>query len=235
MPRKPRLSLVGVPCHIIQRGNDRRECYFETENYQYYLHCLDQARLRYNVAVHAYVLMTNHVHLLMTPTTATGASRVMQLIGNRYVQYINKKYRRTGTLWEGRHHSSLVESERYLLTCYRYIELNPVRAGMVGHPEDYRWSSYRHHACGRLNCIITDHPLYLGIAPDQAQRCQAYQALFQTALDDNAVKDIRKAAAFSMPLGDDRFKAQVEVMLNRTIGQAALGRPRLAKNKAGQR
>ena len=135
------MYLPGVPSHVVQRGNDRQACFFEQENHLFYLDCLGQACRRYEVVLHAYVLMTNHVHLLMTPVTELGISRVMQLVGNRYVQYINKSYRRTGTLWEGRHKASLIDAERYLLTCYRYIELNPVRAGMVMHPGDYAWSS----------------------------------------------------------------------------------------------
>jgi putative transposase len=140
MPRKPRMYLADVPSHIVQRGNDREACFFEQDNYRFYLQCLGEACRRYAVSLHAYVLMTNHVHLLMTPSTAEGVSRVMQLVGNRYVQYINRSYGRTGTLWEGRHRSSLVDAEHYLLRCYRYIELNPVRAKIVSHPGEYRWS-----------------------------------------------------------------------------------------------
>jgi putative transposase len=117
MPRTRRMYLPGVPSHIIQRGNDRKPCFFENENYLFFLNCLESAANRYQVAVHAYVLMTNHIHLLMTPSTEPSISRVMQLVVNRYVQYINKKYGRTGTLWEGRQKASLVDSERYLLIC----------------------------------------------------------------------------------------------------------------------
>lgn len=138
MPRKQRMYLADVPAHVIQRGNNREACFYAEQDYLFYLDCLQNACERYQVAVHAYVLMTNHVHLLMTPATQEGISRVMQSLGRRYVQYINYEYRRTGTLWESRHKASLVDAENYLLTCYRYIELNPVRANMVNHPGDYR-------------------------------------------------------------------------------------------------
>ncbi len=225
MPRRPRHYLENVPGHVVQRGNDRTACFFEEENYRYYLRCLDDARRRYAVAVHAYVLMTNHVHLVMTPAHEHGIARLMQLVGNRYVQYVNKKYRRTGTLWEGRHKRSLIDAERYLLACYRNVELNPVRAGMVTHPGDYRWSSYGHHAEGDPDALITDHEVFLWINQDPAQRQLHYRDLFRVGLDARDVHAIRCAATFSTPLGDDRFKAQIETMRGRSVGHACRGRP----------
>jgi putative transposase len=148
MPRKPRMYLPSIPAHIVQRGNNRDACFFSDDDYLYYLEVLGQGLRRYGVKLHAYCLMTNHVHLLMTPKDNVGISRVMQHLGRLYVLYINRTYRRSGTLWEGRHKASLVNAEEYLLTCYRYIELNPVAAGMVNTPEQYRWSSYRWHAWG---------------------------------------------------------------------------------------
>jgi len=200
MPRKPRIYLPGIPSHVVQRGNDCNACFFEEENYLFFLECLEEAGERYDVAIHAYVLMTNHIHLLMTPKTESGISRVMQLLGNRYVQYINKKYRKTGTLWEGRHKASLVDAEQYLLTCYRYIEMNPVRANMVNHPSDYRWSSYHCHATGSPSSTIKDHEVFLRIAPTPDERMHHYRELFRTALDDRDVHEVRKAVAFSVPL-----------------------------------
>ncbi|MGI0034916.1 MAG: transposase [Nitrososphaera sp.] len=141
MPRKPRMYLAGQPCHVVQRGNNRCATFFDDVDYRHYVGCLKEATGCYRVSLHAYVLITNHVHLLMTPSDEFGVSRVMQSLGRRYVQYINHQFRRTGTLWEGRHKASLVQAEHYLLTCYRYIELNPVRAGMVSHPGEYRWST----------------------------------------------------------------------------------------------
>jgi putative transposase len=129
MPRKTRMYLPDVPCHVIQRGNNREACFYADQDYQFYLECLSDACHRYRVQVYAYVLMTNHVHLLMTPSRQDSISLVMQSQGRRYVQYVNQRYRRTGTLWEGRHKASLIDGEEYLLTCMRYIEMNPVRAG----------------------------------------------------------------------------------------------------------
>ena len=167
MPRKPRMYLPQVPCHVIQRGNNREATFFAEQDYQYYLECLKDASCRYGVSIHAYVLMTNHVHLLMTPEKVESISLTMQSLGRRYVQYINKEYRRTGTLWESRHKASLVQAEKYLLTCSRYIELNPVRAGMVDHPADYKWSSFRANAYGELDSRIK---IILYILPWERQK-----------------------------------------------------------------
>ena len=161
MARLPRIDMLGIPQHLIQRGNNRGVCFFADEDYVFYLECLNKAAKKYDCSMHAYVLMTNHVHLLVTPETKGGLSVMMQSVGRSYVRYINGHYRRSGTLWEGRYKSSLIESERYLLTCYRYIELNPVRAGMVSFPGDYRWSSYHCHARGSVGGgMVTDHALF---------------------------------------------------------------------------
>lgn len=178
MARLPRLSLPGIPQHVIQRGNNRSACFFAEDDYRYYLDCLKDAVERYGVAVHAYVFMTNHVHLLLTPTDETGITRTIQTLGRRYVRYINQTYRRTGTLWEGRYQASLIDSDRYLLTCYRYIELNPVRAAMVETSEAYPWSSHRTNALGQPDPLLTPHPEYRRLGRTQAERQQAYQALF---------------------------------------------------------
>ena len=135
MPRRKRMYLPGYPYHIVQRGYNREACFVEPENYQYYLGLWKECTRRYGLAVHAYCLMTNHIHFLVTPDSEGSISRAMQVVGSRYAYYLNKSYRRTGTVWEGRHKSSLVQSERYLLTCMRYIELNPVVASMVEKPE----------------------------------------------------------------------------------------------------
>ncbi len=143
MPKKPRMYQPDVPCHVIQRGNNREACFYSDRDYQFYLDCLEDASHRHGVRVHAYVLMTNHVHILMAPGRKNSIGLTMQSIGRRYVQFINKAYQRTGTLWESRYKASLVDKDRYLLTCMRYIELNPVRANMIAHPGEYKWSSYR--------------------------------------------------------------------------------------------
>lgn len=225
MPRKQRTYLPGIPSHVVQRGNNREATFFAEMDYRFYLECLGDALARHRVSLHAYVLMTNHVHLLMTPTAADGISRVMQSIGRRYVQYINLTYRRTGTLWEGRHKASLVNAEDYLLKCHRYIELNPVAAAMVNAPGDYRWSSYAHHALGKTVPEIEDHALYLALGTTAQSRQQAYRELFRTALDAEDIHAIRTSTQYGTPLGSKRFSDQIETALGRTFGQARRGRP----------
>lgn len=226
MPRKPRMYLPGVPCHIIQRGNNRDATFFAEQDYQFYLECLRDAKDKYNVDVHAYVLMTNHVHLLMTPSTKESISLVMQSVGRRYVQYVNLEYRRTGTLWESRHKASIVDAEHYLLACSRYIELNPVNANMVKHPADYKWSSYKRNAQGEPDVVISSHEIYSRLGLSNDDRRQAYSSLFETNINREDVQVIRNATRFSMPTGDSRFKQQIEQMLNRKVGYAHRGRPR---------
>ncbi|MFQ5642285.1 MAG: transposase [Thiogranum sp.] len=230
MPRKPRMYMPGVPCHVIQRGNNREPCFFTERDYRFYLVCLGEACERFNVALHAYVQMTNHVHLLMTPASESGVSRVMQSLGRRYVQYVNQAYRRCGTLWESRHKASIVDAEGYLLICYRYIELNPVRAGMVKHPGDYAWSSYRRNACGKSHAYIREHEIYTRLGRDLAARQAAYRELFSHALDRNTLSAIRTSAACSMPLGNDRFRGKLEDALGRRLGCVGRGRPKRYRN-----
>ena len=189
MARLPRLFLPSIPQHVIQRGNNRQACFYADEDYRFYLECLAEAARKYRASVHAYVLMTNHVHLLMTPTSAPGISRVMQTLGRRYVRTINHTYRRSGTLWEGRYHASLVQSERYLLTCYRYIELNPVRANITEGPGDYRWSSYACNALGNPDGLIEPHEEYLKLGREPTERQAAYRALFRVHIDPELLKE----------------------------------------------
>jgi len=226
MPRKPRMYIPGIPVHVVQRGNNREPCFFTDDDYHYYRQCLKKALSRYRLQCHAYCLMTNHVHLLLTPADETGISRLMSLAGKNYVMYINRTYRRSGTLWEGRHKSSLIDAERYLLCCYRYIELNPVRAGMVKKPEDYRWSSYGRHAWGKEDALISDHFLYQALGSTTTARQQAYRELFRIALPDEDVHDISHAWDCNYPLGNDRFKAIIEKTLQRSLGYDQRGRPK---------
>lgn len=219
------MYLPGVPAHVVQRGNNRSACFFTEEDYQFYLECLAQGLRRYGVSLHAYVLMTNHVHLLVTPTNAEGISRLMQHLARLYVLYINRTYRRTGTLWEGRHKASLVQAETYLLTCYRYIEMNPVAAGMTASPDEYRWSSYGWHGWGQANPLITDHALYDALGVEELARRRAYRELFSYRLVDLDVHRIRHALAYNHPLGNDRFRASIEAALGRSVGEASRGRP----------
>lgn len=232
MARKPRYYLPGVPCHVVQRGNNRQACFYSEQDYQSYLRFLKEAADRYGCKVHAYVLMTNHVHLLVTPDDREGISRMMQSIGRRYVQLINHQYRRTGTLWEGRHKASLVDSEHYLLSCYRYIELNPVRAGMVESPADYRWSSYRAHAMGEESSIIRDHELYIRLGDEPLSRQHFYRELFRHGMDGELLHKIREAMELGTPLGGERFKSEIEKALGRKLGHVRRGRPSLVKDES---
>lgn len=232
MPRKTRFNLPGVPQHVIQRGNNREPCFFSESDYRRYLDDLLEAADKYACAIHAYVLMTNHVHLLVTGTEAYGISRMMQALGRRYVGYVNHHYRRTGTLWEGRFKAALVDTEAYLLTCMRYIELNPIRAAMVAHPGEYRWSSHAANAQGATDPVVTPHPIYLALDASPASRQQAYRELFRHHLDDDQLHDIREALNHELVLGRSRFKDKIEATTARQTRLGAPGRPRIAE-KAG--
>lgn len=215
MARLPRLDLPHVPQHIVQRGNNREPCFASEEDYSRYRQDLADAAAHCGCAIHAYVPMTNHVHLLVTGVARGAVSRMMQRLGRRYVVYFNAQYRRTGTLWEGRFKSSLIDSHRYLLTCYRYIELNPVRAAMAADPADYRWSSYRRNALGGEDSLITPHPLYLALGVSPSLRQDAYRALFKSALGDDELADIRNHAQQQKALGSPKFQAEIEALLKR--------------------
>ena len=177
MPRPARHFVPGVPCHVIQRGHNRHVCFFTRHDYAVYLRKLEEYSRRLGVAVHSYVLMTNHVHLLLTPSDESCISKLMQVLGRSYVRHVNESYRRTGTLWEGRFKSSMVDSERYFLTVSRYIELNPVRARMVGHPVEYPWSSFRTNATGVSSSLLLQHRIYMALGRCSESRQSAYRAL----------------------------------------------------------
>jgi Transposase and inactivated derivatives len=226
MPRRLRLTIAGIPWHIIQRGNNRTACFYADDDYRYYLQTLRVQAKKYQCAIHAYVLMTNHVHLLLTPEKAGSASLLMKHLGQRYVQYINKTYRRSGTLWEGRFRSCLTQEDAYVLACYRYIELNPVRAGMVNDPLNYPWSSYRINALGDDNPLLTPHFLYDGLGQDVGERQAAYRALFRAHLDDKMIENIRHATNGNYALGNEKFKAEIEQMLKRRAQPGKSGRPK---------
>lgn len=229
MARQPRFVLPGHPQHVIQRGNNRLPTFFADEDYRYYLSCLKEALQRYDCTLHAYVLMTNHVHLLLSPSNKEGIGQVLQHLGRRYVRYINHVYRRTGTLWEGRYKSALVDSERYLLTCYRYLELNPVRANMVSHPGDYPWSSYAAHALGHENSLLDDHALYLALGKTTTERQQAYRSLFNGRINKKTLGAIRDSTNKGRVMGDSHFKQEVEVMLMRRVSPLPKGGDRRSK------
>jgi len=224
MPRRPRLNLASVPLHVIQRGNNRQACFFAEEDYRFYLYWLKKGADEYGCDIHAYVLMTNHVHLLLTPHGKTSASGLMQSLGRRYVQYVNRIYKRSGTLWEGRFKASLVNAEEYLLLCCRYIELNPVRAGMVPDPGAYPWSSYRSHGLGERDELIHDHELYLALGAKVNERQRAYRGLFRSQMDEAALTEIRKAASRELVLGNERFGQEIEQALGKRVEPRKRGR-----------
>jgi putative transposase len=234
MPRRPRIKLAEVPQHIVQRGINREPCFFAEEDYHCYLHWLQKSAADWHCAIHAYVLMTNHVHLLATADKPDGIAKLMQSIGRRYVQYINRSYRRTGSLWEGRFKSSLVQAEAYLLTCMRYIELNPVRASMVNDPAQYRWSSYRHNGLGQADERVTPHPLYWSLGKDDSSRLAEYRGMFRSELDEAALDDIRLALAQGQPLGSERFSEIMCAAVGVRRAQRRPGRPMAKREQIAQ-
>ena len=228
MARQPRFDIAGIPQHIVQRRNDRQPCFAEESDYLRYLQELGEAATRHACAVHAYVLMTNPVHLLVTPPAIGAVSRMMQAIGRRYVGGFNARYRRTGTLWEGRFKAALVGNARYVLTCYRYIELNPVRAGMVASPADYRWSSHIHNAVDGGNPRVCAHRAYLELGQCAQDRRQAYRALFNGALDDTEIADLRVHTQQQRGWTSEKFRKEIEALAHRAAGVRPRGRPRSA-------
>jgi putative transposase len=225
MPRRPRLRVAGLPVHIIQRGNNRRACFFADEDYQFFLIHLARIAKRFRCALHAYVLMTNHFHLLLTSELEAGPSLLMKFLGQRYVQYVNRTYRRTGSLWGGRFRSSLVQTDRYVLACYRYIEMNPVRADMVRHPIAYPWSSYAANADGKLVPWLTPHGEYLALGLEDDTRRAAYRGLFDSELDQQLLRDIRVSTHGGYAIGNSRFREEIETALQLRATPRAVGRP----------
>lgn len=209
MPRRPRFVVPGQPLHVVQRGNDRMSCFVDDEDIRRFLALLEEASRRAECLIHAYVLMRNHVHLLVTPQEQRSCAWLMRVVCCRYARYFNDKYGRTGTLWEGRYRSTVIDSERYLLTCSRYIELNPVRAGVVTHPAEYPWSSYRHNASGEIDRLVTPHAAYMALARRAPERRAAYCALFAVPLGLGVIDAIRRATNTGRSLGPRRFHARI--------------------------
>ena len=226
MPRLSRYVVPGVPQHIIQRGNNRQPIFATDSDYAAYREWLQKAAADYGLRVHAYVQMTNHVHLLATPMEDDSIGKTLQSLGRRYVQYFNFSYGRTGTLWESRYRATVVDAETYLMACSRYIELNPVRAGMAKAPGEYRWSSYRHNALGQPDTLITEHELYRRLGRSAEQRQLGYRQLFKTALPEDSLTSIREATNKGWALGNDRFRMQIEAMTERRAAPLPRGRPR---------
>lgn len=232
MPRKPRFDLPGVPVHVVQRGNNRQAVFFDDAGRRAYLGWLGEAAGRYGCAVHAYVLMGNHVHLLMTPEHTGAVGRTLQYVGRRYVPYVNRLTDRTGTLWEGRYRASLIDAERYLMQCYRYIELNPVRAGLVADPADHPWSSVHANALGRKDPLVTPHPAYLALGRGPKTRGRAYLALLAETLPEDTMEALRCALNSGTPLGDQPFRDRIETVLKLPVGHIRRGRPRRLETEA---
>lgn len=226
MARLPRYFVPRAAQHVIQRGNDRKAIFVAEDDYVAYLDWLKQAARDNGLDIHAYVLMTNHVHLLATPQARDSIGATFQSLGRRYVRYFNFTYQRTGTLWEGRYRATVVDTEPYLLVCSRYIEWNPVRAMMVPSADTYRWSSYRYNAMGAADELITEHPLYTSLGSTRKQRSAAYLALFQGILDEQKIADIREATNKGWALGDDRFRAEIEALTARRAQPMPRGRKR---------
>ncbi len=230
MARLPRFFVPGVPLHVIQRGNNRTKVFGQIKDYQTYLDWLKESAQAHGCSIHAYVLMTNHVHLLVTPSHQESLPKTLQSLGRRYVQYFNAMYDRTGTLWEGRYRATLIEGEEYFLTCCRYIELNPVRAELVKHPRDYPWSSYHYHAEGKANNLLTAHSLYQRLGRSAEARQQAYRTLFRHHLSGETLDTIREATNKAWVLGSEKFKDRMAKKLDRRIEPLPRGRPSLDKH-----
>ena len=222
MPRAPRIVIPGIPLHVVQRGNDRQYCFRSHSDFLVYLRCLGSAVREYDIEVHAYVLMSNHVHLLVTPSERHSVSRMMQQLGRGYVRYFNDTYCRTGTLWEGRFFSSLVESDEYLLASQRYIELNPVRANIVQDPAEYTWSSYAANGLGRTNPVLRPHKIWTQLGANQSERLANYRRLFEERVDEHV---FRRAARKGLPVGSNSWIVGLEAKYNVRFSSGRRGRP----------
>ena len=228
--RRPRLDLPGIPQHITHRGVNRGATFIDDEDFAAYLQAVERVSCEQGVSIHGYVLMTNHVHLMVSAGIAGAVSRMMQALGRRYVRAFNARYGRTGTLWEGRYKSCLVDTDRYLLACLRYIELNPVRAAMVAQPWDYRWSSVHGHLGLRADARLTPHAGYLALGCHANEREMAYRRVLMEALSDDVLADIRSHMQQERALGSPAFRSMVERALNRPVDVRAQGRPRRDSN-----
>ena len=227
MARLPRLTVTGYPHHVILRGNDRQDIFRNTGDYQRMLDLFEQHSREQGVEIHAYVLMTNHLHLLLTPQKEQGLPKMMQAVGRSYVQIFNKVHGRTGTLWEGRYRSTLIQTERYLLACMAYIDLNPVRATMVAQPEDYVWSSYGHYAGRRHDRLITPHALYWGLGNTPFAREVAYAEMVHAGIQADQQRALTDATLSGWALGDAKFIAGLKAQTPRRLSKDRAGRPPL--------
>jgi putative transposase len=226
MARLSRVAPAGVAQHIIQRGNNRQVCFVSEEDMAAYAVWLKKYAKENEVAIHAWVFMTNHVHLLCTPSRSGGISKMMQSLGRSYVRYFNFTYKRSGTLWEGRYKASLVQTEQYLLELYRYIELNPMRANMVSEPGDYGWSSYQCNALGKQSELLTAHEVYLALGKTDEIRRSRYRDLFRAGVDARLLEEIRHGVHRGLAIGHQRFKEQIEALTGQRVSAKKRGRPK---------
>jgi putative transposase len=225
MPRQPRLIIPGIAVHIVQRGNNRAACFKVDSDYQIYLLHLRELTGKLGCQVHAYCLMTNHVHLLLTPSSADACVALMRNLGQRYVQYFNRRHDRSGTLWEGRFRSCVAESARYVLACYRYIEMNPVRAGMVGAPSAYLWSSHMANVALRGDPLVTPHAEYVALGDAPEMRTASYRKLFEKAEEPAMLDAIRSATNGGYVLASEAFASELEAASARKLRPGKAGRP----------
>ncbi len=232
MARLPRYFLPDQPLHVIQRGNNRTPIFFAPDDYALFRAWLGEAAAAQGCVIHAYVLMTNHLHLVATPHRADSLPRMMQSLGRRYVQHVNRAQRHTGTLWEGRYRATPIDAEAYFFACCRYVEENPVRAGMVATADAYAWSSYRRNALGAADPLVVEHALYTALGSDAAARSGAYRALFRP-LDAATLAAIRAATNTGWALGDDAFRARITTQTGRRAVKLPAGRPRKAEPSEG--
>ena len=229
MARLPRLTLPGYPHHVIQRGNNRQPIFTSTADYRTLLRLLDENSKKFDVAVHAYVLMSNHFHLLATPETADGLPQMMQAVGRSYVRYFNDLQGRSGTLWEGRYRSTLIQTDRYLLTCMAYIDLNPVRAGLAADPKDYPWSSYGHYSGLRTDKLIAPHPLFWSLGNTPFSREAAYAEMVRAGISTDQQALLTQSVLSGWALGEANFVADLQKRTERRVEKSRAGRPFMNK------
>jgi putative transposase len=229
MARLPRLTVPGYAHHIIQRGNNRQPIFEGRADYDLLLDLLEENARKYQVAIHAYVLMSNHFHLLATPETAGGIPQMMQAVGRRYVRNYNLRHARTGTLWEGRYKSTLIQAERYLLACMVYLDLNPVRAGMVADPADYAWSSHQHYIGRRADRLVTPHPLYWEMGNTPFAREHAYADLVHAGIGQEQQQALTDSALRGWALGEPDYVADLQRRTARRVARSQAGRPVIKK------
>ncbi len=231
MARLPRLTLPGYPHHVIQRGNNRQAIFLSSGDRQFLLDLLQENAEKFGVAIHSYVLMTNHFHVLATPTTADALPKMMQAVGRRYVRLFNDANHRSGTLWEGRYKSTLIQADRYLLACMVYIDLNPVRAGLAIQAADFPWSSHGHYAGLRVDELITPHPLFWTLGNTPFAREAAYSQLVQAGIGNQELSDLTQSALRGWALGDSSYVSDLQKQTHRRVARAVAGRPSLSKTR----